>query len=502
MTTKLFRLLASVLVASMVLSACLAPQPGPPTPPPPKNDFQPLAPPVFSSHSLTLLQKGSVDKQSAAFDLLSSFVSVKYGQTGFAVGGVEHEEVTLLKTNQHGTSRTIKWGDWFDGEVSYAEYYGRDGQLLGGLIELMVKKASLLQLFTPQGMYPIDRSKISLIYVNNGKKIVLDKIVYSERYGATAQDILAMGVTATWSSRMAQIVPSEYLEWGFWENGESPFEMATAALEAIKLALNTKYGTPDLLVIDRDSIRELIGRQTGFEVEKDGKPWGKITLTYSNTFGRAPNTTLIGSGALSRVEYELAGGEIYYSILLLTPQISPQPSTLYLFVDDKATGDAIAGDKQTRWTSYYQKLRSGSMPHVIYAVHAIGDLRGVSSSSTVQVSGSSDGKSVNASGNVTIDLGSVGGIAYSQIGNWTWEQIMLAREVLNLLGESGMKALGFYFPSEPGSGSGLDYFISVSSLVFADPKTALDVWNQDAGYIDRKGIVDVQRINRGLPKNK
>jgi hypothetical protein len=32
---------------------------------------------------------------------------------------------------------------------------------------------------------------------------------------------------------------------------KSPFEMATAALEAIKLALNTKYGTPDLL-IDRD----------------------------------------------------------------------------------------------------------------------------------------------------------------------------------------------------------------------------------------------------------
>jgi hypothetical protein len=71
--------------------------------------------------------------------------------------------------------------------------------------------------------------------------------------------------------------------------------------------------------------------------------------------------------------------------------------------------------------------------------------------------------------------------------------------VLNLL-VSGMKVLDFIFPSEPGSGSGLDYFISVSSLVFADPETALNVWNQDAGYIDRKGIANVQVIIRGLQK--
>lgn len=497
--TRLFSFLTLFVVVSLVLASCGAPPPAP-TPEPPKNDFNPLPPPAYSTHNTALQQMGGVDKASAQFKLLSPEISVDYGQTALGTGGVEFEKVTLLKTSQTGTSITSKYGDWFGGEVGVAQYYGRNAQICGGTIELKVKGFSILQLFTKAGAYPIDRSKLSLIYTNGcdaQKPIRLEKIVYSERYGLTSSDILAMGVTATWWTDVSRVLPAQYLKWGFWEDGESAFDLVTAALEAAKTSLTTSYGTPNLLVIDRDSLQEVIGRQTGFVVERDGKPYGKIVFTYANTFGRAPNTNLIGTGALSRVEWELANGELYYSLLLLTPQISPQPSTLYVFTDDRATGDIIAANKQ--WVSLYPKLRQG-IPHVILAVHAIGDLRGVSTSSTVNVSGSKGGESVSASGTVTMNLGSVGGIAYSTLGNPGWENFSLARELLNMLGESGMFALGFYFPSEPGSGSGLDYYLSVTSLAVAPAETALNAWNVDAGYIDRKGIVNFDRILRGTQK--
>ncbi|HKY73948.1 MAG TPA: hypothetical protein VJ246_01395 [Patescibacteria group bacterium] len=495
---KKLQSLSLLIALSLLLAACLGGEPPAPTAEPDKNNFNPLPPPAYSTHNVALQQMGSVDPKSAQFQLLSPEIDVKYGQTALGVGGVEYEKVTLLETAISGTSITSKYGDWFGGQVSVAQYYGRGAQICGGNIELSVKELSILQLFTKAGVYPIDRSKLSLIYSNGcdaTKPITLQKVVYSERYGTTSTDILAMGVTATWWSQTQQILPEQYQQWGFWENGEGAFDLVTQALEATKTSLSTTYTVPNLLVIDRDSLQEVIGRQTGFVVEKDGQPFGKITLTYNNTWGRAPNTNLIGTGALSRVEYELAGGETYYTILLLTPQISPVPSTLYIFSDDRTTADGIAASKQ--WVTLYPKLRAG-IPHVFMAVHAIGDLKKITSSSTVSVTGKVDGSDVKSSGDVTFDLGSTGGIAFSTLGDPRWDDVILARELLNMLGESGMRALGFYFPSEPGSGSGLDYYLSTTSLTLTPKEVALNEWNKDVGYIDRKGIVDLSVILRGV----
>lgn len=496
---KKLQSLSLLIALSLLLAACLGGG-GPPAPTaePDKNNFNPLPPPAYSTHNVAMQQMGSVDPNSAQFQLLSPEIDVKYGQTAIGAGGVEYEKATLLETAISGTSITSKYGDWFGGQVSVGQYYGRMAQICGGNIELSVRDFSILQLFTKAGVYPIDRSKLSLIYSNgcdSQKPMTLQKIVYSERYGTTSTDILAMGVTATWWTQTQQILPEKYQQFGFWENGEGAFDLVTQALEATKTSLSTNYTVPNLLVIDRDSLQEVIGRQTGFVVERDGKPFGAITLTYNNTWGRAPNTQLIGTGALSRVEYELAGGETYYTILLLTPQISPVPSTLYIFSDDRATADGIAASKQ--WVTLYPKLRAG-MPHVFMAVHAIGDLKHVTSNSTVNVSGSAGEHSVNASGDVTFNLGSTGGIAFSTLGNPRWDDVILARELLNMLGESGLRALGFYFPSEPGSGSGLDYYLSTTSLTLAPKEVALNEWNKDVGYIDRKGIVDLSVILRGV----
>jgi len=490
MTTKeLSKIFAIALCIALVMGACSAP-PAPPATPEPQNIFNALPPPPYGEHQTVLKYDASVDLASQTFQLISPEIEVKYGKTTSGVGEVEFETVKIGDLS--GTSLTSKYGDFFKGKVSVGQYFGANGKLCGGIVELKVDSLSVLQIFTRSGPYPINRSKLSLLYSNycKGGKPKLVKVIYNERWGATSADILAMGSTATWTNVKGVLSP-EYQEWGFWTKGTA-FEVVTKALEqAMSNLSSSAYKTPQVLTIDRDSAVELIGRQTGFVIERNGIPWGTIELDYDNLFGAAPNSTSpIANGALSRITWRIGGK--YYALLQLTPRINPVPSTLWVFVDDENTADIL---KNQQWVNLYDPLDNNDIPHVLLAIHGIGDLKKINTSAPVSVKGSVDGKSVDASGQVTLDLGVTGGIAYTTLGNPSWEKIRFSRELLTLMGESGIEAVGLYFPTQPGNGSGLDYYLSVISLITAPKDLRLNTWDMDAGFIDRKGILSPEILD-------
>jgi|GEM_PF-2192151 len=436
--------------------------------PPSTTNFIPLPPPANGKYPLGLqfLSVNSNQLQS----LTSPNIIVDYKETHKNVGGMATEKVTMLPGNIIGVMLEVQWGDWFSGRVTRTDYFSAKGEILGGQIRLEVPNGSILQLFKGEIRYAIDRSRLYLIYVKEDDKIILKEVRYDEVWGPNDQDRWAMGVSATWENP-EQILPAQYSKWGFWETSTTPFVIVTEALEGARNSLSTIPA--DILIYDQDSAREIIGRQSGFNIYAKGNLVGQIDFEYSNLWGRQPNTNLIGDGALSRIDWKLSNGN--YTMLALTPQASPVASTLYVFLDDPTKANEIIN---TPWPTLYQTLPNNK--NVILAIHAIGDLGDI-----IATGKTSDGTST------TTKLGVGGGVNYTVIGNPTFEQVVLARKLLNLLGQGGIKALGMYFPYKTGSGSGLFYYVSTLQLVTADRNLVLNQWDLDVGLLDRVGYPEL-----------
>jgi len=434
--------------------------------------FVPLPPPVDGRYPLSYQFIG-LGKENQLQRLISPNIRVEYGETSGGVGGVANEMVTIFPQNLSAVMQEVQWGDWFEGRIRRTEYYAANGNLLGGMVLLNVPRASFLQLFRGEIRYTIDRSRLYLVYIAPTKdaRPVLSKIVYLEYWGPTDRDRWAMGLNATWTN--VSIINPTYHQWGFWESSADPFSQVVQALQNARQALNQSQ--PDLLLVDEDSAREIIGRQTGFHLYKTGQALGTIEFEYSQLFGRQPNTMLIGKGALSRVDWMLPGGD--FTLLVLTPQVSPVPSTLYIFVSNPKKADEF---RATAWPTLYERLRRGDDPNVILAIHAIGDLGKITASGTT-----SEGE------RATVNVGTGGGINYAVLGSPAYDQVVKARRLLSLLGQGGIRAIGLYYPYAPGSGSGLDFYLATLQLTTAPRDRVLNEWNLDVGVLDRVGFPEL-----------
>jgi hypothetical protein len=405
-------------------------------------------------------------------NLISPEVRVMYGETSSGIGGVSSEIVTLMPDNLSGVMQEMSWGDWLNGQITRTEYFNVEGDLLGGIVLLTVPDASILQIFTGDLQYVINRSRLYLVYIAPipGERPVLSYAIYNELWGVTEGDVWAMGGQARWDDPNMILSP-QYQRWGFWETSASPFDQVTQAISDAQRALIVN--PPDILIQDEDSASEFIGRQTGFHVYTNGAPIGTIDFEYWNFWGRQPNTSIIGDGALSRVDWNLSTGN--YTLLVLSAQLQAPDmvaSSLYVFMDNPAYVDEV---RNTAFPLLYEKIRSGNQPGVVMAVYASGDL------STATASGSTSEETV------TVDVGITGGIYYATVNDPTWEDVELCRRLLSMLGQSGLKALGMYFPHAPGSGSGLNYYLSITSLVVAPRDRVLNEWGMDVGILDRVG---------------
>ncbi|MCC6710848.1 MAG: hypothetical protein IT416_00660 [Candidatus Pacebacteria bacterium] len=479
MKQKILFFLSVVTILATILSAC-GPAPAP-QPEPPKKYFVPLPPPVNAKFPMTLNYHASLGTQTSK--LLSSIFELTYEETSNAVGGTATERYWHLPSGKVGTMQEVVWGDYLGGLMGLVEYYDSNQCLVQGMVVLEVKDATLWQWLFHGINRTFDRGEVALVYEvvePCGDRFYLSKVQYSELWGTGS--ILAMGATATWEDPMTVVAP-EFHEWGFWETSTTPFDVVTSALDSIRNTLQTQAEVPDLFLVDKDSIQEIIGRQTGFYVYRNGVEIGKVSLTYRHTFGRSPNTNLIGTGALSRIEYEF--GDRYYAWVFLTPQVSPTPTSLAILVDSRETADAI--EMSEDWVAIYPKLRNNEISGVLLALHMMGDLKAEKAPYHAQVQGGEGGGSVSGE----INVGTGGGIKYSVIGTPDHANVALAYALVNSLGKSGLKALGLYFPYKPGSGNGLQYYLSMLLISTAPEDLMLDLPGLDIGVVDRVGFPDL-----------
>lgn len=489
MKQKLLSILGVAIALSLILSACGSPAPVPQGPPP--KLFVPLPPPVNGNYGVTLNYNAGVGSQTSK--LVSPFFELNYEETASGPGGTASERLWYLPDNTVGIMRQTQWGDYLGGKLTVIEYYDSHQCILQGMVVLEVRDATLWQWLFRGVSRTFDRGEVDLVYQVDkpcGESMTLTKVQYGERWGLTEDFVLAMGATALWDNPMT-VVPPAYHSWGFWETSFTPFDVVTGAIDAVRQTLQTQAETPDLFIVDQDSFREIIGRQTGFHYFRNGVEIGQVVLTYKNTLGRMPNTNLIGSGALSRVEYVFADGR-YYAWEILTPQISPVPSSLMVLVTSRETADAL--EQATDWVALYPKIRNNEIPGVLLAVHMIGDLRNDTANYAANVQGG-EGGSVSGS----ISLGTSGGIAYALVNKPSHENVALGLSLLNGLGKSGLRAIGFYYPYAPGSGNGIHYYLTTVLIATAPDELRLDYPGLDIGVIDRVGFPDLEVFDGFAP---
>jgi hypothetical protein len=431
------------------------------------DSFVPLPPPVAEEYPVNQLVQTIGETEQVS--LQSPFVSVEFGQTGSFAGGIKLEEICLKNEDVCATMLATKWGDWLEAEIDRAEAYDSQGRLIGGWIEEKVDEASILQWLGGCMECTIERSRLIFEYVSPepGATPRLERIYYFEEWGLSSKYPAAFGTAHTWDDP-AGLFPDHNL-WGYWESTRTPFQTVVGSLERAEDVLRQR--TPALQVVDHDSVgREFLGRQTGFDIIRDGEQTGRVDLTYRNTWGQMPNTEIIGKGALSRVEW--IEGDSYYAMSVLSPALSPEPTSLYLFCESRECADYVEINQQD-WPLLYEQIRQGQIEDLSFAVYAIGHI------------GSIDRMTDEGS----VHVGEGGGVHYSILGNPSWEEVDEAYDHLSLLGLNGVKAMGLYYATWPGSGTGLEYYLAIIRLATASEDRVLKEYGLDVGTLDRVGFM-------------
>lgn len=430
--------------------------------------FIPLPPPVDAQYSLSELVQSIGDTEQVTMQ--SPFASVVYGQTGSAAGGTRQEEFCRKQSGQCATMLSVMWGSWQEAEIERFESFDEQGNLLGGWIEETLDEASLFQWLSGCGKCTLDRSRLVFEYVSPeiGARPQLVAVYYIEQWGVDGQVPWAMGTMHKWENNLETLFPTQSV-WGFWESHATPFEQVTAALERANTVLQSQ--TPSMAVVDHDSLsREFLGRQTGMDIYRNGVKTGSIVFTYDNTWGQMPNTELIGKGALSRIEW--IEGDNYYAIVVLSSALSPELTSVFMFCSTPECASYVSTN-QTQWPLLYNQARNHEIPGLEFLVHAIGHVGNVTQSTSESV----------------VDIGDGGGVYYSVLGDPTFAQIDQAYRYISTLGQNGVKALGLYYATKPGSGSGLEYYLAVLRLATAPQERVLNEWGLDVGTLDRVGFL-------------
>lgn len=444
----------------------------------PVAKFNPLPPPVFADNEANLALEDVQGTEQAVID--SSFFGVSYHESGADVGKTSSEVFRNYQTGEVGTAYEVTLGDWREGVMRYTFSKDPNGCLIEGRVFARIDGASILQWAFGDIDRTLDRSTIVFQYValEPCATPTLVAVLYQEQWSLGGKDPLAMGAYSVWNTGLDALFPG-YTEFGFWENTASPYSQVDDMLEAAEAALKTQK--PDFQAVDRDSVKEIIGRQTGLTLYRDGAEWGKIAFSYKNNLGAMPNTKGIGKGALSQVTWQ-AGDKDYY-LMVLSPALAVSPTSLFVFTDSSVAVDQINQLKsQGEWPLIYSMIRNHELPGDTFGIYEsgfIGDL-------TVVVPDANDYPQ-------TKDIGDGGGIFYSTIGA-DQQKIQTAYQWLSLLGPGGTKATGFYYASEPGSGNGIVYYLA--SLLISQGENSLYRYGQDVGLLDRVGFPELDAFPR------
>jgi hypothetical protein len=386
------------------------------------------------------------------------------------------EKVLLPLDNKQAVMQRTVWNDWDHGEIRTTEYDDPQGDTIGGVVTESVTSGSIFQWVRGDFNYTVDRSRLDFVYTLSpgGYDPQFVRIVYTEAYGFGGSD-LPLGRTLVWDAsetNLAGIISPRYTAWGFWEQAATPYDMITAALAAADTSLQKHPA--DYEARHDLALSDVVGRHPGLSIYRHGQRVGTVSVSYDNTLGRSPNTTLLSSSALSKVEWNIDGQ--YYALLVITPNLTATPSSLFIFTNSQATEGRIGHYKG--WTTMYADLRAGRIPGVFLALHMLGDVTKSQGSGS-----SSNGDSVST------DNGDGGGIAYSSFTTLNFQQAATARALISMLPQPAVQELGMYYPTSQGSGNGLYYYLAMLNLMTADPTTVFDQMGiNDIGVLDRTGL--------------
>lgn len=475
------KLFAILLLSAILLSACSAAAPA----------FTDLPAPVGGKYPTAIIDTKIGDTLKS--DLQSPLISVSYGETHKGAGAVSMEKTTVLNNSQNGQLIETTWGDIAEGTVKLTETYDPDGNIVEGRITLKLDKGSIFQWFKGCLSCVINQSRVIIGYVapTPGADPEISYILYMENWGTSSDNILAMGAAGRWDNPSA--VFPEYSKWGFWEKSDSTATVIQA-LYAARDRLQQYNAT--LKVVDEDSVREIIGRQTGLKVYANGDFIGQIEFTYGNNLGHMPNTEFIGKGSLSRIEFKLNGK--CDAISAMSPSFPTSFSTLFVF-EDCATADKV---EKTDVLVLYDQIRKHQIDGVRFAIYANGYVGNVTdvvfTGSTM--SGLLNGKlglsdiyklytkSTSATAS-TVKIGEGGGVFYSTLGDPTLEELVYARNLLSVMGRGGVDAVGFGYATETMSGNGIEYYLATLIIAKATPDKQLRAFGYDSGLLDRSGFM-------------
>ncbi len=401
-------------------------------------------------------------------EIVNPLLEVRYSNTGEGAGSIQSEILEVAGKN----AKTLKfsWGEYLtNGELTSAMVFAPDGNPIEARITLRVPEMSLIHLFVaPRST--VDRSRLVLQYTYKDGAFVMKDATYMEEWGFSNNGMMTYGLQAWWKNA-SELFP-EYSDWGFWENGTNAFSQVTAALEEARTVLSSTG--PSWMVIDEDGPREVIGRQSGMKLYRNGVFAGDIVFTYQNLWGVMPNTPAIGKGALSRVEWKMADGT-YRALSILAAQLSPRPTAIYIYSKTSAQADYV---ETTNWVPLYGKLNKHSqeVKDVLFAIYSAGGIGKLTSTVTT------------SEGSGTAEIGDGGGVFYGFFGKPRLADVMELRNFLDLTGLPGVKALGFYYPTSQASGNGIHYFLSTSALTLVSPEKVLETYGVDVGLLDRVGF--------------
>lgn len=430
-----------------------------------------LPPPVHSHYQATLVVRS--DNTGTDLNVLSPLMNTQFGDSAYD----SMEKVILpLDDSKQAVMQRIIWNDWDNGEIRTTAYDNAQGDTIGGVVTESVTGGSIFQWVRGDFSYTVDRSRLDFVYAlpPGGYDPQLVRIVYTEAYGFGGGD-LPLGRTLVWDAsetNLASIISPSYTTWGFWEQAATPYDMITAALGSANDQLQSHPA--DYEARHDLALSDIVGRHPGLSMYRHGKQVGTVDISYDNNVGRSPNTTLLSSSALSKVEWDIDGH--YYALLVITPDLAATPSSLFIFTDSQETEARVESYKG--WTSMYADLREGSIPGVFLAIHMLGDVTKSQGSGS-----SSNGDSVST------DNGDGGGIAYSSFTTLSFPQASTARALISMLGQPAIQELGMYYPTSEGSGNGLYYYLAMLNLMTADPATVFaQMGINDVGVLDRTGL--------------
>lgn len=398
--------------------------------------------------------------------VVSPGVSVSYMNTGV---GIESELLSLYNCGGIISAPMTKfaWRDqWLGGKITSAIDYDPDGKIVDARIILTVPEVSIIGMFA-NPRYTIDRSRLILQFLPDSTGVpVLTNAFYYEEWGL--KNDVCFGITAAWYDLKNLSIFDRFHRWGFWETTQTPFELVVEALDTARKNLrkeNTNY-----LAYDLDGFREVLGEQSGTDVETNGKSYCKIRYEYNRIFGAMPNTECL-KGSLTKISWEFADGQ-YRSLVVRSSQLVNRPSSIFIFCRNKSEESVI---EKESWLNLYGDVTKNCAA-VIYAAGTIGTI----SSST----GKGD----------SVDIGEGGGIFYGFIHSIPkTETILELRKLLDMVGLPGIKALGFYYPTGEHSGNGVHYFLSIMAIRTANNMNRFEV--NDIGLLDRVGLPVANPLN-------